>query len=250
VSRTIPYTHAGVTDHIILNDKLAAPTWEPPTEGIRLSHHIEPPDAHEARQWAGAAALGGLIFAVPLGVMWFYNEAVTGDWADAGRGFIKALLIPGVAYMVPLVIRFALRYRFDNRTRDALPPPRPYAKPKGKAHIIESRVIEPERDAARDAHLHKLYTLALWAASETQHEDGSPKPAGYAPRLRRDGKGTRELVVEATGETIRQEEQDQLNAELEAVHIFTKHGQRWGLYDLTWTPDDVVGRMEAAFPDD
>ena len=49
---------------------------------------------------------------------------------------------------------------------------------------------------------------------------------------------------------IRLEEQQQLQSELAAVGILKKYPDGWALADPTWTLDDVVDRMEAAFGDD
>lgn len=253
--RTIPITHnGGLTDSLSWQD-VEAPPWSPPDqpERVSLSHHIEPPDPIEARAWAGAAAIGGGMVAIAVDAVAIYGGAVTGWWIAAGWVAIGAWLIPPVAYLTPYVIRFKLRHQFDTRVRSAMPPPRPYVEAKGRA-VIEGRVVSVDNDPDRDAHLHKLYTLALWAASEERDEDGAiTKEYGAAPVLRRDGKGKckrRELPVAATGDVIHQEDQVILNRELAAVQIFKQHSWGWGLFDTTWTYDEVVSRMEAAFPDE
>ena len=130
-----------------------------------------------------------------------------------------------------------------------MPTPRPRVTVQAETVIQAARVNDAMSERVK--HLHKLMTLATWAASEERDEAGEVvKAYGAAPALRRDGKGygrfCRALTVKATGDTIRLEEQQQLQAELQAVGILKKYPDGWALADPTWTLDDVVDRMEAA----
>jgi len=151
-------------------------------------------------------------------------------------------------------VRFMDRRRVDHRVREAMPAPRPRVEvSQGSAVLKAAKVDDAMSD--RERHLHKLMTLATWAASEERDEAGEVvKAYGAAPSLRRDGKGyskyRRAVPVAATGDMIRLEEQQQLQAELQAVGILKKYPDGWGLADPTWTLDDVIDEMKAAFPDE
>jgi hypothetical protein len=146
------------------------------------------------------------------------------------------------------------RRRVDHRVREAMPTPRPRVEVSQDTAVIKAAKVD-DAMSDRERHLHKLMTLATWAASEERDEAGNVvKVYGAAPALRRDGRGygkyRRALPVTATGDTIRLEEQQQLQSELAAVGILRKHSDGWALADPTWTLDDVLDRMEAAFGDE
>ena len=246
----------GRLEQVGLADAWTPPAWEPPGKAepaIAMSGRVTLPDPDEARGWALTGLIGGalLMCAVDLGLVVF--AVVTGWYAVAVVLGSLALLIPPSFYVAPFAVRFMDRRRVDHRVREAMPTPRPRVEVHDTAVVQARRVNDAMSD--RERHLHKLMTLATWAASEERDEAGNVvKPYGAAPALRRDGKGygryRRALPVEATKDLIRLEEQQQLQAELAAVGILKKYPDGWALADPTWTVDNVIDRMEAAFGDE
>ena len=257
--RQIPVSYAGGgIEQIALSDP--APAWEPPVgqgsqeRGVIMSGRVQLPDPDEARGWAMTGLIGGALVMAAVDLMLVVVALVTQAYTPALAIGSLALLIPPGFYVAPFVIRFLDRRRVDHRVREAMPTPRPRVEVSTDTTVLKAaRVDDAMSDRAR--HLHKLMTLATWAASEERDEAGNVvKVYGAAPALRRDGKGygryRRALTVKATGDTIRLEEQQQLQSELAAVGILKKYPDGWALADPTWTLDDVVDRMEAAFGDD
>lgn len=251
MERRIPVHAGNISEQLPLIE--AAPAWEPSatpaaTERIALSGRVQLPDPDEARAWAMAAFIGGILLTVAVDMLLLLAALLTSAYRPALVIGAVTWLIPPGFYLCAVAIRFLDRRGFDHRVREAMPPARPRVEVRG-AVITANRVDDamPERVQ----HLHKLMTLAAWAASEERDADGNiVKPYGAAPRLRRDGKGRRELKVKATGHIIRMEEQQQLNDELKAVGIFQKYPDGWKLADPTWTLEDVISRMKAAFPNE
>jgi hypothetical protein len=216
-----------------------------------MSGRVQLPDPDEARGWAMTGLIGGALVMCAVDLMLVVIALTTQAYAVALALGSLALLIPPGFYVAPFVVRFMDRRRVDHRVREAMPTPRPRVEVQANTAVIRAAKVEDAMsDKAR--HLHKLMTLATWAASEERDEAGEVvKVYGAAPALRRDGRGygrfCRALTVKATGDTIRLEEQQTLQAELQAVGILKKYPDGWGLADPTWTLDDVVDRMEAAF---
>ena len=254
--RQIPVNAGGVFEQIALPDVDGLPTWTPPGKpepSIAMSGRVTLPDPDEARGWALTGLIGGALVMCALDLMLLVVALTTGAYAVALAVGSLALLIPPAFYVAPFAVRFADRRRVDHRVREAMPTPRPRVEVRDTAVVQARRVGDAMSD--RERHLHKLMTLATWAASEERDEAGNVvKAYGAAPALRRDGRGygrfCRALTVKATGDLIRLEEQQQLQSELQAVGILKKRPDGWGLADPTWTLDDVVDRMEAAFGGD
>lgn len=254
--RQIPVNAGNIFEQIALPDADSLPPWTPPgkPETISMSGRVQLPDPDEARGWAMTGLIGGALVMAAVDLMLVVVALVTQAYAVALAIGALALLIPPAFYVAPFVIRFLDRRRVDHRVREAMPTPRPRVEVSADTTVLKAaRVDDAMSDRAR--HLHKLMTLATWAASEERDEAGNTvKAYGAAPALRRDGKGygryCRALTVKATGDVIRLEEQQQLQAELAAVGILKKYPDGWGLADPTWTLDDVVDRMEAAFGDE
>ena len=257
MERQIPVNIGGRLEQVGLADAWTPPAWTPPgkTEpAIAMSGRVTLPDPDEARGWALTGLIGGALVMAALDLMLVVVALVTQAYAVALAIGALALLIPPAFYVAPFVIRFLDRRRVDHRVREAMPTPRPRVEVSQDSAIVQARRVD-DAMSDRARHLHKLMTLATWAASEERDEDGNTvKVYGAAPALRRDGKGygryCRALTVKATGDTIRLEEQQTLQAELQAVGILRKRADGWALADPTWTLDDVVDRMEAAFGGD
>ena len=254
--RQIDVRAGNVLEQVALPDVDGLPTWTPPGKpepGIAMSGRVMLPDPDEARGWALTGLIGGalLMCAVDLALIVL---ALATQWYGAAIMLgSAALLIPPAFYVTPFVVRFADRRRVDHRVREAMPTPRPRVEVSADAAIVQARRVS-DAMSDRERHLHKLMTLATWAASEERDEAGEVvKAYGAAPALRRDGRGygrfCRALTVKATGDVIRLEEQQQLQAELAAVGILRKGVDGWALADPTWTLDDVVDRMETALGD-
>lgn len=255
MERQIPVNIGGRFEQIALPDAWTPPTWEPPSkaETVSMSGRVQLPDPDEARGWAMTGLIGGFLVMAAVDLMLIVTALVTQAHAVALALGSLALLIPPAFYVAPFMVRFMDRRRVDHRVREAMPAPRPRVEVEGSAVIKAAKVDARMSDRAR--HLHKLMTLATWAASEERDEAGEVvKAYGAAPSLRRDGKGyskyRRALPVAATGDMIRLEEQQTLQAELQAVGILKKYPDGWGLADPTWTLDDVIDEMKAAFPDE
>lgn len=255
--RQIQVTAGGQSEQMTLADAWTPPTWEPPGKpepSIAMSGRVTLPDPDEARGWALTGLIGGALVMCSVDLMLIVAALATQAYAVALALGSLALLIPPMFYVTPFAIRFLDRRRVDHRVREAMPTPRPRVEVSQDTAIIKAaKVDDAMSDRAR--HLHKLMTLATWAASEERDEAGNVvKVYGAAPALRRDGKGygryRRALTVHATGDTIRLEEQQQLQSELAAVGILKKYPDGWALADPAWTLDDVVDRMEAAFGDE
>lgn len=253
MERQIPVSAGGRFEQIALPDATSLPAWTPPgkPESIAMSGRVQLPDPDEARGWAMTGLIGGALVMCAVDLMLVVIALTTQAYAVALALGSLALLIPPGFYVAPFVVRFMDRRRVDHRVREAMPTPRPRVEVQANTAVIRAaKVDDAMSDKAR--HLHKLMTLATWAASEERDEAGEVvKVYGAAPALRRDGRGygrfCRALTVKATGDTIRLEEQQTLQAELQAVGILKKYPDGWGLADPTWTLDDVVDRMEAAF---
>lgn len=248
MDRQIPVRAGNFYDQIALSDAATLPTWEPPgkAETISLSGRVQLPDPDEARGWAMTGLIGGALVMVAVDLALLVFALVTSWYGVAVVLGALSLLIPPSFYLAPAAIRFLDRRRVDHRVREAMPAPRPRVEVSQAAVIRAARVEDAPSD--RERHIHKLMTLAVWAASEERDEAGNvTKPYGAAPLMRRDGKGRRELTVAATGDVIRLEEQVQLNAELGQVGVFRKGKGGWALADPNWTRDVVINRMEAAF---
>ena len=256
MERQIPVSVGGRFEQVALPDATSLPPWTPPgkPETISMSGRVQLPDPDEARGWAMTGLIGGALVMAAVDLMLVVVALVTQAYAVALAIGALALLIPPAFYVAPFAVRFADRRRVDHRVREAMPTPRPRVEVSADTTVLKAaRVDDAMSDRAR--HLHKLMTLATWAASEERDEAGNVvKVYGAAPALRRDGKGygryRRALTVKATGDTIRLEEQQQLQSELAAVGILKKYPDGWALADPTWTLDDVVDRMEAAFGDE
>ena len=255
--REIPVIAGGRFEQVALPDVEGLPPWTPPgkTEpAIAMSGRVTLPDPDEARGWAMTGLIGGALVMAAVDLMLVVVALVTQAYTPALAIGSLALLIPPGFYVAPFAVRFMDRRRVDHRVREAMPTPRPRVEVSQDTAIIKAaKVDDAMSDRAR--HLHKLMTLATWAASEERDEAGNVvKVYGAAPALRRDGKGygryRRALTVHATGDTIRLEEQQQLQSELAAVGILKKYPDGWALADPAWTLDDVVDRMEAAFGDE
>ena len=250
--RQIPVNAGNISEQVTLPDTWTPPAWEPPgkAETVSMSGRVQLPDPDEARGWAMTGLIGGALVMCAVDLMLLVAAVTTQAYAVALALGSLALLIPPAFYVAPFAVRFMDRRRVDHRVREAMPTPRPRVEVSQDAAVIQAAKIDDGlSDRAR--HLHKLMTLATWAASEERDEAGNVvKPYGAAPLMRRDGKGRRELRVRDTGDVIRLEEQVQLNAELGAVGVFRKGKAGWALADPTWTLDDVVDRMEAAFGHD
>ena len=249
--RQIPVNAGNTFEQIALPDAGTLPPWTPTgkAETIAMSGRVTLPDPDEARGWAMTGLIGGFLVMAAVDLMLMIAALATGSYAVTLALGSLALLIPPAFYVAPFVVRFTDRRRVDHRVREAMPTPRPRVAVQADTVIQAARVNDAMSERVK--HLHKLMTLATWAASEERDEAGNVvKAYGAAPALRRDGKGygrfCRALTVKATGDTIRLEEQQQLNAELEAVGILRKGSDGWGLADPTWTLDDVIDRMEAA----
>ena len=254
--REIPVIAGGRFEQVALPDVEGLPPWTPPGKepSIAMSGRVTLPDPDEARGWAMTGLIGGALVMAAVDLMLVVVALVTGVYAPALAIGALALLIPPAFYVAPFAVRFADRRRVDHRVREAMPTPRPRVEVSQDAAVLKASRVE-DAMSDRERHLHKLMTLATWAASEERDEAGNVvKVYGAAPALRRDGKGygryCRALTVKATGDVIRLEEQQQLQAELQAVGILKKRADGWALADPTWTLDDVVDRMEAAFGGD
>lgn len=255
MQRQIPVRAGSASDTITLSDAMPALAWTPPSkpDTIAMSGRVELPDPDEARGWAMAALIGGTLLSLALTLALIPVALLLQSYQIAVVGGALLWLIPPGLFLAVVGIRFFDRRRVDHRVREAMPTPRPRVEVQDSAVIKAAKVDDAMSDRAR--HLHKLMTLATWAASEERDEAGNVvKVYGAAPALRRDGKGygrfCRVLTVQATGDTIRLEEQQQLQSELAAVGILKKYADGWALADPTWTLDDVVDRMEAAFGDE
>lgn len=254
--RQIPVRAGSASDTITLSDAMPALAWTPPgkPDTIAMSGRVELPDPDEARGWAMAALMGGTLLTLALTLALIPVALLLQSYQIAMVGGALLWLIPPGLFLAVVGIRFFDRRRVDHRVREAMPTPRPRVEVSQDTAIIKAaKVDDAMSDRAR--HLHKLMTLATWAASEERDEAGNVvKVYGAAPALRRDGKGygryRRALTVHATGDTIRLEEQQQLQSELAAVGILKKYPDGWALADPAWTLDDVVDRMEAAFGDE
>ena len=255
--RQIQVTAGGQSEQMTLADAWTPPTWEPPGKpepSIAMSGRVTLPDPDEARGWAMTGLIGGVLVMAAIDLMLVIAALATQTYGPPLVIGSLALLIPPGFYVAPFAVRFMDRRRVDHRVREAMPTPRPRVEVSQDTAIIKAaKVDDAMSDRAR--HLHKLMTLATWAASEERDEAGNVvKVYGAAPALRRDGKGygryRRALTVHATGDTIRLEEKQQLQSELAAVGILKKYPDGWALADPAWTLDDVVDRMEAAFGDE
>lgn len=257
MERQIPVNIGGRFEQVALPDATGLPAWTPPGKaepGIAMTGRVTLPDPDEARSWALTGLIGGALVMAAVDLMLLVVALMTQAYTVTLAFGSLALLIPPAFYVAPFAVRFMDRRRVDHRVREAMPTPRPRVEVSQESAVLKAaRVDDAMSDRAR--HLHKLMTLATWAASEERDEAGEVvKVYGAAPALRRDGKGygryRRALPVAATGDTIRLEEQQQLNAELEAVGILKKYPDGWALADPNWTYDDVIDRMEAALGDE
>ena len=254
--REIPVIAGGRFEQVALPDVEGLPPWTPPGKepSIAMSGRVTLPDPDEARGWAMTGLIGGALVMCAVDLMLVVIALTTQAYAVALALGSLALLIPPTFYVAPFAVRFMDRRRVDHRVREAMPTPRPRVEVSADTTVLKAARVD-DAMSDRERHLHKLMTLATWAASEERGEAGNVvKVYGAAPALRRDGKGygryCRALTVKATGDVIRLEEQQTLQAELQAVGILKKYPDGWALADPTWTLDDVVDRMEAAFGGD